>query len=369
MINLVIDGNNIIFRSMFVCGNYGEKGYTFDKQYELDQLMRKVCIDISYIVRHVNPSRVIVSFDSKSWRKDISIDENDGYKANREKSKFLNWDKIYGLMKELGDILDGNGFIVSKIDKAEADDLIGLWVNELLVNQKQHVIVASSDEDIRQLVQCNNNLFSLVLNPYSSGKIKKLFVPKGFEEWLSVDEEGDIFNRFIDVDKEDFRRIDESSTTELIDGNKIALRKIFCGDDGDNVPAIFTWINDKDKTIRITNSKFEKIVESIGAKGYKDLIEKADPIYDQIVNISGKRPPFKMKDRLERQIKLVVLSREIFPKEIVEKFDNSIQEQLKKPNISPQSFNVNSILEGTKYIENKNEASIFKDIDDLTKFI
>lgn len=377
MTNAIFDLSNMFFRSLFIVGGYGAKNFTFDNQTEVDQLMRKVSTDISYIIRQLNPSRVIFALDSRSWRKEISIDENDGYKANREKSGMINWDNVFNTMKEFGEILNSNGFIVTKIDTAEADDIICLWRDKLLFDQNQHVIIISADEDVRQLVsffpyEPGKMVFSTVYNPFSTGKnaSKRLFVSDHFNEWLEKQDNGDIFNRAINVDKEDFKKLrdNEKVLVEEVNGNYIAMRKIFCGDDGDNVPAIYSWLNDKGKTVRITESKFQKIIDYIGAKDYLDLVEKAPIIYDQITEMAGHTPSFRdMVNRLNRQIKLVVLSQHVFPVEIVDKFNQQVEEELRRPNVHPQNWNMNSLLEGTRYVRASrgNEASIFKEIDRL----
>jgi hypothetical protein len=335
-------------------------------------------MDISQVIRTINPSRVIFAIDSKSWRKDISIDENEGYKAQRTKSAYINWDNVFKIMGEFTDIMQTNGFIVSKFDRAEADDIISLWTHELLFNQNQHVIIISADEDVRQLVGKNNSdkiAFSTVYNPFLQGKnaSKKLFVPESdFDEWILDADPGDFFNRGIDADKEDFKRIlnDPKTKMEKINGNRIVLRKIFCGDDGDNVPAIYTWLNDKGKEVRITESKFEKIINYIGAKNPWDLMEKKDHIYDQLIDISGTRPGFKIEDRLDRQMKLVFLDPSIFPESFVKEFQKKVREELSKPQVHPQNWNMVSMLEGTRYISSgekykkpTTEASIFGEID------
>jgi len=377
MTNVIFDLSNMFFRSLFIVGGYGSKNYSFDNQTEVDQLMRKVSTDVSFIIRQLNPSRVIFALDSRSWRKEISIDENDGYKANREKSGMINWDNVFNTMREFGDILNSNGFIVTKIDSAEADDIITLWRDKLLFDQNQHVIIVSADEDVRQLVsffpyEPGKMVFSTVYNPFSTGKnaTKRLFVSNHFNEWIEKQDGGDIFNRAIDVDKEDFKKLrdNEKVSVEEVDGNYIAMRKIFCGDDGDNVPSIYSWLNDKGKTVRITESKFQKIIDYIGAKDYLDLVEKAPIIYDQITEMAGHTPSFRnIVDRLNRQIKLVVLAQHVFPDEIVQKFHQDVDEQLRRPTVHPQNWNMNSLLEGTRYVRNNsgNEASIFKEIDRL----
>jgi hypothetical protein len=386
MTNAIFDLSNMFFRSMFIVGGYGKKQYTFDSEKETDQLMRKVATDVSSVIRQINPSRVIFALDSRSWRKDIPIDENEGYKGNRKKSEHINWDNIYKVMKDFADIMVDKGFIVSQIDNSEADDLIALWAEELVHRQGQHAILISADEDVRQLVGSNGKAFSVVYNPFTMGKnaTKKLFVPSGFQDWMNEMDIGSIFDRSIDVDKEDFERIIQDKTkVEYTDGNEIALRKIFCGDDGDNVPSIYSWIaknkegdvlldkNGEPKVARITPSKFEKIVDYIGAKDYKDLEEKADVIYDQIVEISGEHPPFKMEDRIKRQNKLVVLNSDLFPPQIVKEFNKDAPAELGKSQVHPQTWNMLTMLEGTRYVSpdgksSRDESSIFKEVDRIT---
>jgi hypothetical protein len=378
MTNAIIDLSNMFFRSMFIVGGFGKKKFTFDSQEEMDKLMRKVAMDITSVIRQLNPSRVIFALDSKSWRKEISIDENEGYKAHRKKNEDINWENVYSIMNDFSKILDENGLLVSQIDRAEADDLMALWRNELLYNQKQHVILISADEDVRQLVDTvtegDRRIYSIVYNPFTMGKsTKKLFVPSGFSQWINTEGDiGDIFNRSIDVDKEDLKRlIKEGVNVEEIDGQEIIMRKIFCGDDGDNVPAIYTWLNDKQKSTRITPAKYEKIRDYIGAKNYKDLFSKGQYIFDQLIEISGNRPAFKISDRLNRQAKLVVLDPEFFPGEIVEKFNKYIKEDYQGGAINSQSLNMLSLLQGTKYVDDNwsakgKESPIFKQIDTIS---
>lgn len=381
------------FRSLFIVGGYGSKQFTFNSQDELDKLMRKATIDVSSTIRQINPSRVIFALDSRSWRKDISIDENEGYKGQRQKSKNINWDNIYAIMKEFGEILETNGFIVSQVEGAEADDLMALWKKQILQKENQHAILVSGDEDIRQLASIykstlegkEKSSFCVIYNPFTMGKnaTKKLFAPSEFSNWVRDEDIGDIFNRSVNPDKEDFCRIIDFQATklEIIDGPEIALRKIFCGDDGDNIPAIYTWLekdkNDSDKEVRITPSKYEKIIEAINTKikvkSYSDLTKKdsLDIIESKLIEFSKGPLPFKVKDRLKRQIDLVVLEESIFPKEVVNGFYKELEENLAKPQIHPQSFNLNSILGGTRYVSAdgksaSNESSIFDQIDRIS---
>lgn len=388
MTNLIFDLNNIAHRSMFIVSGYGKTTFTFDSQSEIDQLIRKMSMDVTHIIRQINPSRVIFAVDSKSWRTDIKIEENEGYKGNRTKSSFINWNNVYKALDEFTEIVENYGMIVTKIQRAEADDIISLWSYELAINQNQHVIIVSGDEDLRQLIKFNpydaaNKKFAFVtvFNPFLQGKnaSKKLYVPKYFEEWLNTVEAVDIFNMkgSINVDKEDFKKIINSEKTKLetVDGRLIALRKIFCGDDGDNIPAIYSWLNEKGVEVRITNSKFEKIYDSIVESpdelmDHYDLLERSDKILEILKKITKQNISFDIESRLKRQIKLVVLDSIFFPEEIVETFEKNKNKELEKIRVNYGNLNMYNLLEGTNYIKerkNENVSSIFKDIDRINK--
>jgi hypothetical protein len=381
MTNLIFDLSNIAHRSLFIVSGYGSKHYSFDSKSEIDQLIRKLAIDVAYIIRQINPSRVIFALDDKSWRKEISIEENDGYKANRTKSSFINWDNVYYALDEFANIGKNHGMIVTKIEKAEGDDVIALWTNELIVNQNQHVIIVSGDEDIRQLVRSRDNIFVTVYNPFMQGKnsSRKLYVSESFMTWINKAEVVDIFNMkgSINVDKEDFKKIMTSEKTkiEVIDGEMIALRKMFCGDDGDNVPAFYTWLkkNKEEKNVeeRITNSKFEKIIEELqNAISYKpgtiEVYANSKKVKEIIEKIIKQKLPFNIDKRIERQLKLVVLNPIHFPSYIIENFHDIKIKELEKPRVNYSNLNMYNLLEGTNYLTDKkheNESSIFKEID------
>jgi len=299
--------------------------------------------------------------------------------------------------------MEANGFIITKIDGAEADDIIAMWVDELQLNQKQHVVSVSGDEDIRQLVRTYRHvkegppaspemIFSTVFNPFMQGKnpSRKLYIPEMFNKWINTEDDVDIFNMSgsMDIDKIDFDRImnGDRVKVEEVDGEHIILKKIFCGDDGDNVPAIYSWIardnvgnviinkkTGEPRVDRITNSKFQKIIKEtkIHFLNKDFLLDKSDDIKVVVEKISKENPPFKMKDRLLRQMKLVLLDSSLYPKEILEKFNELKKEHLEKPRVNIGDVSMQSLLVGTRYIDEDyggttvgtNESSIFKEID------
>jgi len=210
---------------------------------------------------------------------------------------------------------------------------------------------------------------------------RKLYVTERFQTWITQIEVVDIFNMrgSINVDKEDFKKIinGEKTKMEVVDGDMIALRKLFCGDDGDNVPSMYTWLNDKGVETRITNSKFEKIYEYLDknvtnkVSSHFDTIDLIDgsnahKVLEAIELVTKQTPPFNIRTRIERQMKLVVLNTLLFPSSIIEKFHEIKTIELQKPRINYANLNMKDLLEGTRYVKDKgreNEASIFKEID------
>jgi len=389
MINLIFDLNNIAYRSMFIVGGYGAQQFTFDSQSEVDQLMRKITTDVAYIIRQINPSRVIFALDDKSWRKSINIEENDGYKSGRTKSSTINWNNVFAALSDFSEIMKQNGMIVTHIETAEADDVIALWTDELQFKQNQHVVIVSGDEDLRQLIRFYSYepkkfAFCTVFNPFMQGKnaTRKLYVPEYFEQWINESDEVDFMNmkETINVDKEDFKKIitGEKTKTEIIDGQMLGLRKMFCGDDGDDVPSIYSWLtkdkNDNDKLIRVTNSKFEKIYEMVQNKpneklDYIDIMERSNRVLEAIKTVTKQNPPFNIEERIKRQAKLVILNKLLFPEEIVDQFEKIKEEDLQKPRVNYGSINMYNLLEGTQYVrerKSENEAGIFKEIDRIS---
>ena len=151
MVNLLIDITNMVYRSMFSTSNYGKgEVYTYDNKFECEQLMRKICMDVALVIRQTKPNKVMFCKDSKPWRKDIKIIENEGYKAQRKKSSEINWDNIYKTQNEFFSIMTNLGFIVCDIKGAEADDIIAMWVEELYGKHNESCIIVSGDEDVRR---------------------------------------------------------------------------------------------------------------------------------------------------------------------------------------------------------------------------
>ena len=97
-------------------------------------------------------NKMIICCDSPSWRKDVYPE----YKANRKTARAKDkhdWPMIFDLIDEtLNDIRTNFPYAVIKIDKAEADDIIGALTKHQ-ADKVLHgpVVIISADKDFIQL--------------------------------------------------------------------------------------------------------------------------------------------------------------------------------------------------------------------------
>jgi hypothetical protein len=185
---------------------------------------------------------------------------------------------------------------------------------------------------------------------------------------MNASEVVDIFNmNGTDTDKEDFKRLmnDTKITTEELSGDLVGVMKVLCGDDGDNVPSIYTWLkegNPKEK--RVTESVANKIIEKLKIADYIDIMDNAKGVKECLVELTKTTPSFDIEHRIKRQVQLVILYPELFPQDIQDTFASEIEAALNTKRTIGNDISMQMLLEGTEYVtERRNESTIFKDID------
>jgi hypothetical protein len=368
--NLIFDGNYLFYKTLFALGNYS-KGRMLESKQDQEMFIRKIATDMAYAVRAFGtPSKVIFTIDSKSWRKDVLI-EDGSYKGHRTKDESsVDWDAFYNSMNEFARVLENKGFIVSRIEKAEGDDLMFLWSKKLNEEHKDAVIV-TGDKDLTQCVRLNNSplgdCFTVVYN--SNSKTRKIVAPTGFSEFLK-EEHVDIFDAssYMGRSKDLISKALNSIDIQEINANYVIFEKVIGGDAGDAVPPIWTWLKGG-KTYRVTPAKIQRIYEIMNANkpvtDVYDLPNRAQEVCDAITATTKEVAPVeKIKENLERNLKLVLLDTRVIPQSIQDTFEQEYEGNMTGKEISVKSYDMTSILEGTRFLSGGKtfEADIFSQL-------
>jgi hypothetical protein len=366
--NIIIDGNYLFYKTLYIFGGYGSKDMkTLESKQEQEMFIRKVATDMSYAIRTFgNPTRIILTIDSKSWRKEIDI-ENGGYKTNRDKGDSpIDWDSFYKCMNEFAAVLERKGVIVSKEERAEGDDLMYLWANELF-KAGQDCIIVTGDRDLTQCVKFDGKNYVVVYNPNS--KSRKIVAPLGFGEWLKSGDY-DLFDAstFMNSGKDLIAEAANSVPIEEIDADYLIFEKVITGDAGDTVPPVWSWEN-KGKTFRVTPAKATRIYEVVNMmKPVEDIYQlshRAEEISNAINSVCKQSTTAAIiKPRIERNLQLVFLDTRVIPVDIVGSFNASYLVDFKKT-LSAKAYDMSYFLEGSRFISGGKtfEADIFAKFD------
>lgn len=381
-LNAILDFNNLAMRALFTCQymSDGEVVNDFSTDKECEILVRKITMDISHIIRTLYPDRVIFACDAKSpWRNDIYKDiDGETYKGNRGKDENKDWNKIFEAFNDLKSILTRDGFVVTEIDATEADDIAAMW-KERIMSDGDCVALVSSDRDWVQLVDFDtkNNNFCVCYNPIPNNKGRKiLYVDERYNEWVDAEDKCDLFFTGYDPMKKRMKTVESNDSRisiQTIDPQSVVLNKIMCGDDGDNVPAIYDYYKNG-KKIRVTPLKASHIFSELNIKNVADLIESNSKglLKNAIEKELKKDVDVDMLARVDRQRRLVELNSELFPKKIVESFEEHTDECKNMGAVRSDAVKMEDLLKDTKYIDknyNKTKVnSVFDDFEALTRF-
>lgn len=380
-INLILDFNNFAMRSMFTCGFMDPtiRVSNFNTDDECRVLVEKILLDMCKVIRLFSPKRVIISCDSKlPWRNDLYKDiDGETYKGTRVKDEKKNWTKIYATLDELRDILKERGFVVTLIDRTEADDITTMW-KEHLFSVGEDVVIVSSDMDWVQLVGMNEKgNVCVCFNPIANNRGRKhLYVDENIKAWLDQKDASDIFFRNCNITKSTINNLslaDSKIDIEVIDPNRVLLNKIMAGDRSDNVPSFWHYYRNGKKQ-NVTELKAGHIFESLGIRTLGDLIKANDDMMlkDALEKEMKQDIDLDFGERMIRQRKLVELNSEMFPKKIVKAFVDGIDDAMNQCDMSQVPVNSKDILKGTRYEINSNPNgrlnAIFDDIGSLGKF-
>jgi 5'-3' exonuclease len=264
---VVLDGHNLIFRTVFIAHAENKKqktedpGYIYWKHVFLSEL--------KFMVEKHKPTRFIIVFDSKlgSWRKNIYPEYKANRKIARELSKvdFKEFFKVSNpFLKDLKDVFCN--LEILEFDGIEGDDIIAV----LCQNFKEKITIISTDKDFHQLQVFKN---------------VKQYEPK------------------------------KKQMVNVLNPKISLEQKIIGGDENDNIPAIVPRCG----KVKVANIMSSDLISNIYDEEYLKEEENVKAIVKKY-----KINPEEIKKNLQRNTELIDLK--FIPKDISEKILKTLRE-------------------------------------------
>ena len=175
---LLIDGNNLLFRSYYATAYTGNimrnsNGLPTNALYGFVGMMNK-------IIEEEKPSYIAVAFDiGKNFRKQ----KYESYKDGRAKTP----DDLKIQMPYAREILDAMGIKYFELEPYEADDIIGTLSKKVLEDKKFNGTIISSDKDLLQLINEEVDVKLLKQKDYIRYNRDVFYNEYGFEPIRMID--------------------------------------------------------------------------------------------------------------------------------------------------------------------------------------
>jgi 5'-3' exonuclease len=365
MINILIDGNYIFHKTFGIFGGYGniDPGKVLKDKSEQSAFIRKVSTDLCSSLKMIpQGGRLVFTADSRSWRKDVEI-EDGGYKSGRVKDENVDWSIFFDLMQAFGSHLEKMGFIFSKVEGAEGDDLLMYW-SDYFNSKNENCIIITGDKDLHQLAKVSTGAWTAIWN--NNSKKNMISVPNGWKEtWLEKNESVNIFNMAstISPEKERFKDFLKKVQIEDIQSKPFIFNKILIGDKGDSVPSVWSY-EQNGKPVNFTQRKADVVYGAFLESEWCDesfttLINSAES--DEFLNwlsglvirtskgVDSTENRNKVKSNILRNFKLMWLDSSMIPEFVANGCNDEIIRgmSMEKKSVSLDRI---KILEGTEWV-------------------
>ena len=292
-LTLVVDGNWLLMSRYFM------KRDTFRmdlpdsvKENSSHQLADLMAQSISVILRQFRGSitNIIFVSDNRSWRKDypmpLCIESTDTYKGTRKNDETYDWKYIYKSISILSNNLKSIGVTTSNVYGVEGDDWCWYWSRKLN-SEGTNVILWTSDEDVKQLIQEDEDTgaFTAWYERSKGLVLNSSMKPKKFDD--EDDELGSFMTPIIPVNNI-IKSLSKTTSVSYVNPINIINKKIYIGDQGDNILPIFTY-SKKSKIYKATQKDWSKLI-NFDNPGYieEDWCSKLPKLYNEIYKIKTK---------------------------------------------------------------------------------
>lgn len=175
---ILIDGNNLLFRSYYATAYTGNtmknsKGFPTNALFGFVNMMNK-------IINEENPEYIMVAFDKG---KNFRHEKYDNYKAGRIETPKELLDQFPVAKK----ILKYMGIVSLEIDNYEADDIIGTFAKMADLDKAYDATIISSDKDLLQLISDDVDVKLLKQKDYIMMNKNTFFKEYGIEPIRIID--------------------------------------------------------------------------------------------------------------------------------------------------------------------------------------
>ena len=366
---LIIDGHNFFFRSLWSCFRQNAKTKILSTQKDIDAYEKKMMVDFCSVVKSVSPivNDIVFIKDSHSWRKELLLEHE--YKGNRKKTQD-NIDMIgFGeAVNNFTDVLIDYGIKVSYTERSEGDDLIYAWSKYLFDSGKSSLIL-STDKDLNQLIKCVNDIHIIQYSPVSNklyvskesndiikniGNHKSVQMENLFDELFTISIENDPFEKFV-----------SGTVVEEVYPEEIRFTKIIGGDVSDNIyPVYFKHGDGTTKNKGLGPKTVKKIYDTFKGKlgcefdyhiySNEDVMKMLCNIIYEIAKIKDEEFTKRMLlENIKTNTKLVALTDESIPYDVIEKMTENINEEKLKKAVILSKITRESIFAKSRFKEYK----------------
>jgi 5'-3' exonuclease len=363
MINILIDGNYIFHKTFGIFGGYGSKdpAEVLKTKNEQAMFIRKIATDLCAALRELpTGGRLVFTADSRSWRKDVEI-EGGGYKSKRVKDETVDWSIFFNLLDAFGKQLEKMGFIYSRANGAEGDDLLYFWA-DYFTTKGQNCIIVSGDKDLHQLARWKGNNWTLVWSNNSKNNV--ISSPVNWKKnWLEQQDQVSIFEmaETIQPDKSKIKKWIEKLVLNEVNPRDFIFVKMLIGDDGDDVPGVWNFEATPGKMSRMTPKRAEQLLESLQQSrwvdsSFQDLLVDdefldwaAGYILRLMKDLDSKENRQKATQNMLRNYKLMWLDKMVMPDWVI----SSVLAEIKRGiNLDRRPITLDriKILEGTEWV-------------------